>query len=322
MAEAVGTTTEEREDRGEDLVHLYLADVGRHRLLTQDDEVRLAQSIEAGQAAEEEMERAHLSLLAGRRRELRRQAQAGRDARQTFIRSNLRLVVSIAKNYQASGIPLLDLIQDGNLGLMHAVGKFDWRRGFKFSTYATWWIRQAITRGIANTDRTVRLPRQVRDSALRARREQANLEMELGRPATLAELGSVMAMAEEKLSKALGAAIDTVSLSTPIGDDGEVELADVVDLHAPSPEDEAVGGALGEEIATLLESLKPRERDVLRLRFGFGHEAPRTASQVAVSIGLSPQRVRQIEVRALHQLRRQRRRWSDTGATAQGRRPA
>src|SRR5581483_6678753 len=140
----------ERVERDEeDLVRLYLTDIGQYPLLTKDDEVRLAQAIEAGAAARADLEKKGKDLPAARRRELRRLIQAGEDAQRTFVQSNLRLVVSIAKKYQASGLPLLDLIQEGNLGLMHAVEKFDWRKGFKFSTYATWWIRQAITRGIA-----------------------------------------------------------------------------------------------------------------------------------------------------------------------------
>ncbi|HRE02341.1 MAG TPA: sigma-70 family RNA polymerase sigma factor, partial [Ilumatobacteraceae bacterium] len=149
----------DRVDRDEeDLVRLYLSDIGQYTLLTKDDEVRLAKLIESGKAAVAEMEAAGKEISALKKREYRRAAKEGEDAERAFVQSNLRLVVSIAKKYQASGLPLLDLIQEGNLGLMHAVEKFDWRKGFKFSTYATWWIRQAITRGIANTGRTIRLP--------------------------------------------------------------------------------------------------------------------------------------------------------------------
>jgi len=142
----------------EDLVRLYLDDVGRHDLLTKDDEVRLAQAIEAGEAARETLASAKSALTRAEKRELEKLVRQGNSARRQFVESNLRLVVSIAKKYQSSGLPLLDLVQEGNLGLMHAVEKFDWRKGFKFSTYATWWIRQAISRGIANTARTIRLP--------------------------------------------------------------------------------------------------------------------------------------------------------------------
>jgi len=184
----------------EDLVRLYLTDIGQYQLLTKDDEARLAQAIEAGDAARRQLS---AETDASRRRELRRAARAGEDATREFVQSNLRLVVSIAKKYQASGLPLLDLIQEGNLGLMHAVEKFDWRKGFKFSTYATWWIRQAITRGIANTGRTIRLPVHAGDTLARVHKSQARLELRLGRPATLPELAREVEMTEERLAEAL-----------------------------------------------------------------------------------------------------------------------
>ena len=170
----------ERVERDEeDLVRLYLTDIGQYPLLTKDDEVRLAQAIEAGNEARRELEAGGKELTAARKRELRRHTRDGEDAERTFVQSNLRLVVSIAKKYQASGLPLLDLIQEGNLGLMHAVEKFDWRKGFKFSTYATWWIRQAITRGIANTGRTIRLPVHPGDTLARLQKARARLELKL-----------------------------------------------------------------------------------------------------------------------------------------------
>ena len=177
----------ERVERDEeDLVRLYLTDIGQYPLLTKDDEVRLAQAIEGGNAARGELDKG-TSISASKKRELRRSVTEGEQAQRTFVQSNLRLVVSIAKKYQASGLPLLDLIQEGNLGLMHAVEKFDWRKGFKFSTYATWWIRQAITRGIANTGRTIRLPVHAGDTLARLQKARARLELKLGRPATLSE---------------------------------------------------------------------------------------------------------------------------------------
>ena len=171
----------------EDLVRLYLTDIGQYSLLTKDDEVRLAKQIESGKAAIAELD-SGADLTAAKKRDLRRAAREGEDAERAFVQSNLRLVVSIAKKYQASGLPLLDLIQEGNLGLMHAVEKFDWRKGFKFSTYATWWIRQAITRGIANTGRTIRLPVHAGDTLARLQKARSRLELKLGRPATLSEL--------------------------------------------------------------------------------------------------------------------------------------
>ena len=207
----------ERVERDEeDLVRLYLTDIGQYPLLTKDDEVRLAQAIENGNEARVGLERGGKELTPARKRELRRAARDGEDAERTFVQSNLRLVVSIAKKYQASGLPLLDLIQEGNLGLMHAVEKFDWRKGFKFSTYATWWIRQAITRGIANTGRTIRLPVHAGDTLARLQKARARLELKLGRPATLAELSAEVEMPEDKVTEALRFAAEPLSLSEPL----------------------------------------------------------------------------------------------------------
>ncbi|NBW91301.1 MAG: sigma-70 family RNA polymerase sigma factor, partial [Actinobacteria bacterium] len=181
----------DRIDRDEeDLVRLYLTDIGQYALLTKDDEVRLAKAIETGKQATAELEANDKNMTPNRRRELRKEQRDGTKAERQFVQSNLRLVVSIAKKYQASGLPLLDLIQEGNLGLMHAVEKFDWRKGFKFSTYATWWIRQAITRGIANTGRTIRLPVHAGDTLARLQKARSRLELKFGRPATLAELSA------------------------------------------------------------------------------------------------------------------------------------
>ena len=219
----------ERVERDEeDLVRLYLTDIGQYPLLTKDDEARLAKAIEAGNEARTLLEGGGVEFAAARRRELRRQAQDGEGAQRTFVQSNLRLVVSIAKKYQASGLPLLDLIQEGNLGLMHAVEKFDWRKGFKFSTYATWWIRQAITRGIANTGRTIRLPVHAGDTLARLQKARSRLELKLGRPATLSELAAEVEMPEDKVTEALRFAAEPLSLSEPLREDGDAELGDVV----------------------------------------------------------------------------------------------
>jgi RNA polymerase sigma factor (sigma-70 family) len=307
------TLAKERVERDEeDLVRLYLTDIGQYPLLTKDDEVRLAQAIEAGYAGQVELDGKTKELTPARRRELRRQVQGGEDAQRTFVQSNLRLVVSIAKKYQASGLPLLDLIQEGNLGLMHAVEKFDWRKGFKFSTYATWWIRQAITRGIANTGRTIRLPVHAGDTLARVQKAQARLELKLGRPATLSELGIEVEMPEEKLIEALRFRAEPLSLSEPLREDGDAELGDVVeDRSAESPFEMAATSLLPVEIARLLAPLDEREREILRLRFGLDRGEPRTLEEVGEHFNLTRERIRQIEARAMSKLRHPS---SDTGA--------
>jgi RNA polymerase sigma factor (sigma-70 family) len=302
-----------RVERGEeDLIHLYLSDIGRYPLLTKDDEVRLAQAIEAGVEAREDLEKKEKKLTPTRKREQRRLLKTGEDAQQTFVRSNLRLVVSIAKKYQASGLPLLDLIQEGNLGLMHAVEKFDWRRGFKFSTYATWWIRQAITRGIANTGRTIRLPVHASDILTRLQKAQAFLEVKLGRRATLAELGREIEMTEDRLIEALRFRAEPLSLSESLTEDGDIELGDLVeDRSAESPFEAASASLLPSEIARLFAPLDEREREILRLRFGLDRGEPRTLEEVGVHFNLTRERIRQIEARAMSKLRHPS---SDTGA--------
>jgi RNA polymerase sigma factor (sigma-70 family) len=302
----------ERVERDEeDLVRLYLTDIGQYPLLTKDDEVRLAQAIEAGNEARGGLEVAK-DLTPARKRELRKQLREGEDAERTFVQSNLRLVVSIAKKYQASGLPLLDLIQEGNLGLMHAVEKFDWRKGFKFSTYATWWIRQAITRGIANTGRTIRLPVHAGDTLARLQKARARLELKLGRPATLAELSAEVEMPEDKVTEALRFAAEPLSLSEPLREDGDAELGDVVeDRSAESPFEVAATALLPEEIARLLSPLDEREREILKLRFGLDRGEPRTLEEVGEHFNLTRERIRQIEARAMSKLRHPS---SDTGA--------
>jgi RNA polymerase sigma factor (sigma-70 family) len=293
-----------REDRDyEDLVRLYLEDVGRYDLLTKDDEIRLAQAIEAGVEARTQLETAK-RLTPTQRRTLRRAIRHGEEAHRQFVNSNLRLVVSIAKKYQSSGLPLLDIVQEGNLGLIHAVDKFDWRKGFKFSTYATWWIRQAIQRGIANSARVIRLPVHAGDMLTALLKLRAQLEGSLGRTPTLAELAGEAELPLEKVVEVLRYAVDTVSLDEPVRDDGDAELGDFVeDRNAVAPFDHAATSLLPGEIAKVLSCLDERERTILTLRFGLDGGGERTLEEVAEHFGLTRERIRQIEARAMSKLR-------------------
>ena len=302
----------ERVERDEeDLVRLYLTDIGQYPLLTKEDEVRLAQKIEKGVEAREKLSTSE-ELTAKEKSDLKRLDRNGARAEKKFVQSNLRLVVSIAKKYQASGLPLLDLIQEGNLGLMHAVEKFDWRKGFKFSTYATWWIRQAITRGIANTGRTIRLPVHAGDTLARLQKARTRLELKYGRPAPMTELAADVEMPEDKITEALRFANEPLSLSEPLREDGDAELGDVVeDRGAASPFEVAATSLLPDEIARLLAPLDEREREILKLRFGLDRGEPRTLEEVGEHFNLTRERIRQIEARAMSKLRHPS---SDTGA--------
>ncbi len=293
-----------REDRDyEDLVRLYLEDVGRHNLLTKDDEIRLAQAIETGTAAVEKLETAK-KLTPTQKRALKREIRQGEEAHRQFVNSNLRLVVSIAKKYQSSGLPLLDIVQEGNLGLIHAVDKFDWRKGFKFSTYATWWIRQAIQRGIANSARVIRLPVHAGDMLTALLKLRASLEGSLGRTPTLAELAGEAELPLEKVVEVLRYAVDTVSLDEPVRDDGDAELGDFVeDRNAVAPFEHAATSLLPNEVAKVLSVLDERERTILTLRFGLDGGGERTLEEVAEHFGLTRERIRQIEARAMSKLR-------------------
>jgi RNA polymerase sigma factor (sigma-70 family) len=286
------------------MVRLYLEAIGRFPLLSLEDEVRLAQAIEAGKQAAEELA-SHVPVAPIRAAELRRLKGAGERAFEQFVNSNLRLVVSIAKRYQGGDLPMLDLIQEGNIGLMRAVEKFDWRRGFRFSTYATWWIRQAIGRGIDNTGRMVRLPVHAGDQLRRVSRVRANLEGRLGRVPTNAELAAHLQVPEDEVGRLLQLLVEPVSLASPIGSEGDAELGDIMaDDTAPTPFDEVAAGMLGGEIHKLLSHLPDRDRHILYLRYGLDRGQPRTLDEVGAEMNLTRERIRQIERSALAKLRK------------------
>ena len=275
-----------------DSLRLYLREVSQYPLLSKEEEVRLAKAIEAGRAAAIG-DYKNSVLTSEEMTELRTIEISATKARQVFVSSNLRLVVFIAKRYQSSGVPLLDLVQEGNLGLIHAVEKFDWRRGFKFSTYATWWIRQAVSRGIANMGRTVRLPVGVSDMLGAIQHAQVSLEAKLHRQPTIAELSIEADLSEEKIVEMLGYRSEPLSLSHPLLDDGAAELGDLVqDPTAMLPFDEAALSLLPHEIDRLLAPLTTREGEILRLRFGLDSGSPRTLEQVGDRLNVSRERIR------------------------------
>ena len=286
-----------------DGVGKYLEEVSSHDLLDAEDEVRLARAIERGRRAQQRLD-TEPRLSAADRAELFRETHAADEAKMEFIRSNLRLVVSIAKRYSGRGLDLLDLIQEGNLGLIRAVEKFDWRKGFKFSTYATWWIRQAITRGLGNQARTIRLPVHMVDVVRTVQETAVALSQDLHRAPTVEEIAEQSGLDLERVRMALDAPGDTVSLDRPVGTDSEAELGDFVeDLDAPDPFLVAVAGARTGHLLKALEVLEPTERDIIRLRYGLEGDPPRTLSDVGKAFGLTRERVRQIEGRALSKLR-------------------
>ncbi|MFD1428707.1 RNA polymerase sigma factor RpoD [Lacticaseibacillus mingshuiensis] len=259
-----------------DPVRMYLKEIGRVQLLTADEEVALALKIEQGD----------------------------QEAKQRLAEANLRLVVSIAKRYVGRGMQFLDLIQEGNMGLMKAVEKFDYRKGFKFSTYATWWIRQAITRAIADQARTIRIPVHMVETINKLIRIQRQLLQDLGREPTPEEIGAEMDMPTDKVREILKIAQEPVSLETPIGEEDDSHLGDFIeDDNATSPEDHASYELLKEQLESVLDTLTDREENVLRLRFGLDDGRTRTLEEVGKVFGVTRERIRQIEAKALRKLR-------------------
>ncbi len=284
-----------------DPVALYLHDIGRHALLTPQSEQELAARIAAGRVATAELAGAG-SMSAVERRKLTRLAAEGREAHDAFVNANLRLVVSVAKKYQASGVPLLDLIQEGNLGLIRAVDKFDHEKGFRFSTYAVWWIRQFISRGIAATRSTIRLPSRANDELLRLREMSSQMEQVLGRAPDSSELSELSGIPANRVAELL-ASTDPISLSGQVGEEGGAELGDFIEDPAARAEVEQVSNQLSDpEIAHIMAVLDQRERRILSLRFGFGSQEPLSVAQVADELSLSRERIRQLEHRAIAKL--------------------
>jgi len=287
-----------------DAVGMYLEEVATHTLLTAEDEVRLARAMEAGRRAQHRLESETGKLTTAERAALSRALHEADEAKAAFIRSNLRLVISIAKRYTGRGLDLLDLIQEGNLGLIRAVEKFDWRKGFKFSTYATWWIRQAITRGLGNHGRTIRLPVHMVDVVRTVQETELTLQEANRRQPTIDEISELSGLEPEKVLIALTAPGDTVSLDRPVGDDGDAQLGDFVeDNLAMDPFLMVAEGARRDELVRALGLLDTRERAVIILRYGLDGDAPRTLSDVGSHMGITRERVRQIENRALGKLR-------------------
>ncbi len=295
--------------RSTDSVRVYMQEIGRVPLLTSSEEVRLAEKIAQGVAAEEELA-LHAaaetidSIEQVRRSRLERNVRIGEAAKGDLTQANLRLVVSIAKRYAGRGIPLLDLIQEGNLGLMRAVEKFDHLKGFKFSTYATWWIRQAITRAIADQARTIRIPVHMVEIMNRVRREQRRLTQENGREPTMDELAATCDLTPERVEELLKISQDPLSLDTPMGAEDDVSLADFVeDSQAVRPVEASIRKMLGAEVCEVLGQLSDREQEVVRLRFGLEDGRPRTLEEVGRTFGVTRERIRQIEAKTLAKLR-------------------
>jgi RNA polymerase sigma factor (sigma-70 family) len=287
-----------------DAVGMYLEEVATHDLLTAEDEVRLARAMESGRRAQIRLDAEGNDLPPAERAALFSAIHGADEAKAEFIRSNLRLVISIAKRYSGRGLDLLDLIQEGNLGLIRAVEKFDWRKGFKFSTYATWWIRQAITRGLGNHGRTIRLPVHMVDVVRTVQETELSLQGQYRRPPTIREISEMSGLDEDKVIVALNAPGDTVSLDRPVGEEGDAELGDfVVDGGAVDPFVMVSEVARREELSKALGSLDDRERTVIALRYGPDAEKPRTLSDVGAILSITRERVRQLETRALGKLR-------------------
>jgi RNA polymerase primary sigma factor len=290
----------------DDTVGLYLKEMARVPLLTIEEEVSLAKRLENGKYATVLM--GNNGADAQQRRELKVAIEDGRAAREHLITANTRLVVSIAKKYMGRGVPFLDLIQEGNLGLMKAVGKFDYRRGYRFSTYATWWIRQTITRAIADQGRTIRVPVHMSDSIRRLYKTARKLEQDHGRKPTPEEIAAELDIEPRKVRWMLKVSWQPLSLERPVGEEEDSELGNFIeDESSPTPPQSAYQNILHEKVEEVLATLTPREARILRLRFGLHNGRSYTLEEVGQKFGLTRERIRQIEGKALRRLRHPRR---------------
>jgi RNA polymerase primary sigma factor len=288
----------------DDTVGLYLKEMSRVPLLSLNEEVSLAQRIQQAFRSKIELNKLNGKGTAQRRKELDAIIQDGILAREHLIKANTRLVVSIAKKYIGRGVPFLDLIQEGNLGLMKAVSKFEYERGFRFSTYATWWIRQTITRAIADQGRTIRVPVHMTDRIRLMYKFAHKLEQDLGRPPIAEELANALQVTPDRLQWMLQVSWTPISLESPVGDDEESEFGMFVeDEITPSPSQTAYENMLRERVEQVLSTLSPREARILRLRFGLENGHPYTLEEVGKKFGLTRERIRQIEGKALRRLR-------------------
>ncbi len=286
-----------------DLVRVYLREIGRVALLTAADEVDLAKRVEAGVFAAEKLDH-ESNLSAPLRRDLLAIVGDGQRAKQRLIEANLRLVVSIAKRYSGRGLPFLDLIQEGNLGLIRAVEKFDYTRGFKFSTYASWWIRQAVSRAVADQARTIRIPVHMVETVNRILRAQRMLVQTLGRDPSAAEIAERVDLPAERVAEIKRLAMEPVSLHSPVGEEEGSELGDLIEDSESIPPPELVaGGLLQSHVDAVLSHLGEREREVVRMRYGLTDGEPRTLEEVGRAFGVTRERVRQIEAKSLAKLR-------------------
>ncbi len=286
----------------DDTIGLYLKEVSRVPLLTAEEEVELAQRIERGRMAREELAKGQ--VLNDRRTQLRKLIEDGWDGREHLITANSRLVISVAKKYMGRGVPFLDLIQEGNIGLIRATKKFDYRRGHKFSTYATWWIRQAVTRAIADQGRTIRVPVHMGDQINKLLRIQHQLTQKLGREPSVEELAETLDVTPKKVENMIQVARRPLSLETPTDDEEDSVLGDFIeDDEAPPPDDTATYNLLKEHLEEVLSDLPPREVRILQLRYGLLDGQAYTLEEVGRKMGVTRERVRQIEAQALSRLR-------------------